>query len=71
VFSFRSSWCAEGKDLGLLQCEDVIPYQIGNGPYDRDCEKGYEGRAVVDDLEESEHYRKPPDEIVGDKDEPV
>ena len=71
VLSFHYSRCSEGKTLGLLRCEDVVPIQISNGPYDRNYEKRYEARTVVDYLGKGKHYRYPPDDIVANKGESV
>ncbi len=45
--------------------------QISTGPYDRNYEKRYEARTVVDCLGKGKHYRYPPDNIVGNKGESV
>ena len=64
VLSFNYSNCAEGKTLGLFRIEDVVPIQINTGPYDRNYEKRYEARPVVDYLGKGKHDRYPPDNIV-------
>ena len=69
AFSFNYSNCSQGKTLGLLPVEDVVPIQINTGPYDRNYEKGNEARPVVDYLSKGKHYRYPPDYIVGNIDE--
>ena len=69
VLSFDCSRCSEGKTLGLLRLEDVVPVQISTGPYHRNHEKRYEARTVVDCPNKGKHYRYPPDNIVGNKDE--
>jgi hypothetical protein len=65
------SWCSEGKPLGLLRREDVVPVQISNGPYDRNAQKRDGARTVVDRLGKGKHDRYPPDNIVGNKDKSV
>jgi hypothetical protein len=64
VLSFTYSNCAQGKTLGLLRIEDVVPIKIDTGPYDRNYEKCYETCPVVDYLGKGKHYRYPPDNIV-------
>ena len=64
VLSINYSRCSEGKTLGLLRIEDVVPIQINTGPYNRNYEKRYEARPVVDYLGKGKHYRYPPDKIV-------
>ena len=71
VLSFNYSRCSEGKTLGPLRREGVVPIQINTGPYDRNYEKRYKARPVVDYLGKGKHYRYPPDNIVGNKDESV
>jgi hypothetical protein len=39
VLSFNYSRYSEGIDLSLLQREEVVPYQISNGPYDDNYEE--------------------------------
>jgi hypothetical protein len=65
------SWCSQGERLALLRREEVVPYQVGNGPYDRDHQKGYKACTVVDYLGKGKHDRYPPDHIVGDKDDSI
>ena len=71
VLSLNYSRCSEGKTLGLLRIEDVVPVQINSGPYDRNYEKRDQARTVVDYPSKWQHYRYPPDHIVSNKDESV
>ena len=64
VLSFNYSNRSEGKTLGLLRIEDIVPIQINTGPYDRNKEKCYEACPVVDYLGKGKHNRYPPDNIV-------
>ena len=49
----------------------MVPYQIGDGPYDGDGKEGDKGHTIVEHLGEAQHDGHPPNEIVGDKDEPA
>jgi hypothetical protein len=57
--------CSQGKTLGLLRREDVVPIQISTSPDDRNYEKGDEARPIVDYPSKWKHDRYPPDYIVG------
>ena len=59
----------EGKILGLLRLEDVVPYHISNAPYDDNYKERYEARTVADYLGEGKYYRYPIDNIVCHKDQ--
>lgn len=65
-FTFNYSRCSEGKTLGLFRRKDIVPVQNCTSPYERNYEKRYEARTVVDYLSEGKHDRQPPDNIVGD-----
>jgi len=71
ILSFNHSRSSEGKSLGLLQCEEVVPVQICYGPYNRNYEKRDEACPVADDPGKWEHDRYPPDNIVGNIDDPA
>ncbi len=61
----------EGKTYGLLQREDVVPIEISTEPYNNNYSQHHKTRIVGDCLGKGKHYRYPPDNIVGNKDEPV
>ena len=67
--SFNYSRYSEGIDLSLLQREEVVPYQISNGPYDDNYEERYEACTVVYYPGEGKYYRNPIDNIVCHKDQ--
>ena len=71
ALSFNYSRSSEGKTLGLLALEDVVPVQISSESYKTNYGKRYEARTVVDCLGKRKHYRYPPDNIVSNKDESV
>jgi hypothetical protein len=71
VIPSNQSWRSQGKVFALLWREDVVPVQIGNGPNDRNGQKGDKARPVVDYLDKGQHYRNPPDDIVGNINEPA
>ncbi len=71
MVSFVGACQSEGKTLGLLALEDVVPVQISSEPYKTNNGKPYEARTVVDCLGKRKHYRYPPDNIVSNKDESV
>jgi hypothetical protein len=49
------AWIPFGREnCRLLRLEYIIPYQIGNEPYDRDYDKQYKARTVVDYLGKGE-----------------
>lgn len=61
----------EGKTYGLLQREDVVPIEISTEPCNSNYSERHKTRNVVDCLGKGKYYRYPPDNIVGNKDEPV
>ncbi len=61
----------ERKTYGLLQRENVIPIEISTEPYNSNYGKCYETRIVANCLGKWKHYRYPPDNIVGNENEPV
>ena len=65
----RPSRYSEGKDLGLLQREDVVPVQISSGPDDDNHKDRYEARTVVHYRGEGKYYGYPIDNIVCHKDQ--
>ncbi len=69
LLPFNYSRYAEGIDLSLLQCEDVVPIQISNGPYDDNYEERYETCTVVYYRGKGKYYRYPIDNIVYHKDQ--
>ncbi|UCE98323.1 MAG: hypothetical protein JSV74_03090 [Dehalococcoidia bacterium] len=52
-------WGTQREKLGLLNHEDIVPYQIGNAPYDYHYEKHYKTCPVVDYSSEGEYYGRP------------
>jgi len=70
-FSCQLLLSPEWKNLGLLGCKDIYSIQVNKRSNQRYDEKCDEGCPIVDHLGKAKYNGDPPDDIIGEINEPV